>query len=397
MLLPYSIDYEQKRDPWITLSLLAVNALVFIGGLFLTQNTLELIFYRFGFVPQQVNPVTLITYMFLHAGWLHILGNMYYIWMFGRAVEDRMGPVKFFVFYLCCGIVAMAVHLMVTRPEVTDLPCIGASGAVSGILGAFLAMHPTTKVSCIVLFMDMRPVGATPIHAWFVLGIWFLLQLIMHAAMGASTGAQQVAYAAHIGGFLFGWLSVGGVGILREIKRDWGAIQWSANLKKAAREISAGRQPDPELADDLIVRKMLFLKNGAEPDNEQRLGQWIHNLDERADAAVIASLGLRAHGKQGQLNAHHLCRVARCLAKLGQMNASLSLLMERLQSADDKEAQALYFELGHFLLERLKDKATAQVCYEQAIALDHDKNITSSARYKLREIDKDMYFPEMEP
>ncbi len=140
--------------------------------------------------------------MFLHAGWLHLLGNMWYLWIFGDNVEDRMGRIGFLAFYLLCGASASLIHIVFNLNS--RIPSVGASGAIAGVLGAYLLSYPFARVLTLVPFLIIWPVVELP--ALIVLGSWFLIQLLNGwAAIAVSTQTTGgVAWWAHIGGFVTG-------------------------------------------------------------------------------------------------------------------------------------------------------------------------------------------------
>lgn len=145
--------------------------------------------------------LTILTSMFLHGSLGHILGNMLYLGIFGDNVEDRMGPLRFFIFYVLMGTAASATQVLASALSGEGLltPMIGASGAISGVMGAYMVLFPRNRVY--ILTFGFYPM---PVSAWFALGIWFLMQLISASAAGPA--GSGVAYAAHIGGFVAGWL-----------------------------------------------------------------------------------------------------------------------------------------------------------------------------------------------
>jgi membrane associated rhomboid family serine protease len=145
-------------------------------------------------------PLSVLWSMFLHAGWLHLLGNMLFLVVFGNNIEDRMGKLRYLIFYLACGYAA-AYGFAVANSGSTE-PLIGASGAISGILGAYLVLYPRARVWSLVPFLFFLPLR---IPAWIVLGLWFLLQW-MYSAGITTAGAGSVAYLAHVFGFLAGVL-----------------------------------------------------------------------------------------------------------------------------------------------------------------------------------------------
>jgi membrane associated rhomboid family serine protease len=147
-------------------------------------------------------PHTLLTSLFLHGGWLHVGGNMLYLWIFGDNVEDRLGRIRFLVFYLLCGVAASGVHIL-ANPHST-VPTIGASGAIAGVLGAYLLLYPGARVLTLIPLGFYLQVVQLP--AFFFLGFWFLIQFISGAASLAARGggAGGIAWWAHIGGFAAG-------------------------------------------------------------------------------------------------------------------------------------------------------------------------------------------------
>jgi len=185
--------------------LVAANALVFLLELGLSKPELQELFYRFGFVPKffWADPLghayTLFTSMFLHGGFAHILGNMWFLWVFGDNVEDRLGSGRFLLFYLLGGAAAaLAQGLM--DPGSTQ-PMIGASGAVSAVLGAYYKLFPKAPVLTMVLLFFYPVFFYLP--AWFYLGYWAFLQFIE-----ALMGVPGIAFWAHLGGFLYGVFAV---------------------------------------------------------------------------------------------------------------------------------------------------------------------------------------------
>ncbi len=211
-MIPIRDDNPTERLPIITVGLIIINIMVFIYQLSLGKGAVDFI-YNYGMVPYFVhNPqaaaghiyfppeLTLITSMFLHGGFLHIIGNMLYFWIFGNNIEDELGHIPFLMFYLICGLAAGFAQLA-ANPN-SQLPTIGASGAIAGVLGAYLIRFPHTRVLTLLwLGFFVRLVY---IPAVFVLGFWFILQLLFALpSIGAGQGGG-IAYFAHIGGFVIG-------------------------------------------------------------------------------------------------------------------------------------------------------------------------------------------------
>ncbi len=156
---------------------------------------------------EPVNALTPIISMFLHGGWVHLLGNMLFLWVFGDDIEDSMGPGRFLAFYLLCGVVAAAAHIAVD--PASPVPTVGASGAISGIMGAYLLLYPKVRVRMLFIFIVFFKV--LPIPAWLVLLWWFLVQVLAGVPQLSSVRpdvSSGVAVWAHIGGFLAGVLLI---------------------------------------------------------------------------------------------------------------------------------------------------------------------------------------------
>ncbi|HLA39611.1 MAG TPA: rhomboid family intramembrane serine protease [Candidatus Glassbacteria bacterium] len=214
-MIPFKDNVPTRRPPVMTVLLIAVNCLVFIYQQTLPHDLQVDLVYLLGAVPARLadfqswffpgvhNPaVSLVSSMFMHGGWLHLGGNMLYLWIFGNNVEDSMGRLRFLVFYLFCGCVAAAAQVA-SAPEST-VPMVGASGAVSGVLGAYLILHPFARVHTLIFIFFFIRVVELP--AILVLGVWFMLQIFN--SLAAPQGASGVAWLAHVGGFVSGLLLI---------------------------------------------------------------------------------------------------------------------------------------------------------------------------------------------
>jgi membrane associated rhomboid family serine protease len=220
-MIPLRDDNPIRSRPVVTVALIVLCTLVFFWQLSLSANGQQQAAYLFGLIPAvlfgnaqlegQWIPAgaTIITSMFLHGGWLHLIGNMLYLWIFGDNIEDRLGRGRFVVFYLVCGVVA-ALGQGVADPR-SEVPMIGASGAISGVLGAYLVLYPRAKV--LVLLPLLIFVTTVRVPALVVLGIWFAGQLLSSLVAAPGSGGG-VAFAAHVGGF------VAGVVLIRLFLRD---------------------------------------------------------------------------------------------------------------------------------------------------------------------------------
>lgn len=193
--IPYKDENPSRKFPIVTVTLIVLNVAIFIWSL----SNFDAIITQYGFTPVQFSFLTIITSMFLHGGIEHILGNMWYLWIFGDNVEDRFGRIKYSAFYISAGIFAGLVHF-VSDPA-SAIPAIGASGAISGVLGAYIAVFPKVKVKSIGPFYQPFETSA-----WVIIGLWFVLQLILGVVSLFGTESGGIAFFAHIGGFIFGWM-----------------------------------------------------------------------------------------------------------------------------------------------------------------------------------------------
>lgn len=211
MLLPIRDDNPTIRPSFVTVALIVVCAMVSLYQLTLTERQEQVFALGFGMIPAvlfgmrelsasipSVDPwLSVITSMFLHGGLMHLAGNMVYLWVFGNNIEDSMGHVRFVVFYLVCGAVAALTQAFV-EPD-SSIPMIGASGAVSGVLGAYLVLHPHARITVLFFYGLITTVN---LPAMAVLGWWIVVQVVN--VLLAEPGQGGVAWYAHIGGFVAG-------------------------------------------------------------------------------------------------------------------------------------------------------------------------------------------------
>ena len=205
-MIPLRSSERTYSTPVVTLALIAVNLVLFIYEVSLPEDELNRLIRLHGIVPDRFHFSMLLTSMFLHGGWMHVLGNMWFLWIFGKGIEDLLGHARFLIFYLACGVVAGLLHLL-TNPY-SPVPTIGASGAIAGVMGAYLIKFPRASiVTLIFIFVFFTTVD---IPAAFLLIYWFLIQFF--SGIG-SVGESQishgdVAWFAHVGGFVAGMLLV---------------------------------------------------------------------------------------------------------------------------------------------------------------------------------------------
>ena len=200
-MIPLGDDSRRlRRFPLVTITIIIANVLVF----FLELTGGEAFVKQWSVIPADIaagrHLITLVTAMFMHAGWLHIIGNMVFLWAFGPEIEDAMSRPRYLVFYLLSGLAASIAQIALM--PASTVPNLGASGAIAGVMGAFLITYPRDQIRTLILFGWFTQITVIP--AALLIGLWFLTQLFSELGAVAKMQTGGVAYAAHVGGFIFG-------------------------------------------------------------------------------------------------------------------------------------------------------------------------------------------------
>ena len=254
-MIPLRDTTPTRNYPIVNTILIGINVAIFLVQL--TQGTeWNRFVYTYGLVPARYSipqysayfntyqqALSFVSYMFLHGGLIHLLGNMWSLYIFGDNVEDRLGPVRYLFFYLLCGIASGVSHLLLNLNS--NLPTIGASGAIAGVMGAYFILHPRSKILTLIPILFIPYFIEIP--AYFFLGIWFLLQFINAAVSQGQTGG--VAWWAHIGGFVFGIIFLKSLLVLPETAPQTKIRRVIARKKTPRLQVirPAGLGPDPHL------------------------------------------------------------------------------------------------------------------------------------------------------
>jgi len=216
-MIPIRDDVPRSSTPYVTYFLIAANVLVFLFELLLGGRSRAAFIYQFGIVPLRIDQgvfghapldaalVSIFTSMFLHASWLHLIANMWVLWIFGDNIEDQLGHFKYLLFYVTCGIGAAALHVLLNWGS--PIPTVGASGAIAGVMGAYLLLYPRARVTTF-----LPPFFLFPLPAWVVLGYWIVVQFFSGAATSLvyarQGGSGGIAFWAHVGGFVVGMILI---------------------------------------------------------------------------------------------------------------------------------------------------------------------------------------------
>jgi membrane associated rhomboid family serine protease len=212
-MIPLRDVIPSRTTPWITYLLIALNVLVFFFELSLDSKDVAEFIFAFGLVPAEFNWVNVITAMFVHGGWIHLGGNLLSLWIFGDNIEDRMGHVRYLVFYLLAGVVGNLAQ--VAAIPNSSVPLVGASGAIAGVMGAYLVLFPYSRILVMIFLFVFIDVVEIP--AVFFLAFWFFMQLLSGVGQLAKVPGANVGFWAHVGGFLTGVI---GVWIFRKPERQ---------------------------------------------------------------------------------------------------------------------------------------------------------------------------------
>ncbi|MEM9578274.1 MAG: rhomboid family intramembrane serine protease [Pseudomonadota bacterium] len=218
-MFPIRDHNPSGRTPYVTYALMAANIGIFLSyfGMMEDVRAMNTLWLNWAMIPARLSAgdgfFTLVSSMFLHGGILHLAGNMLFLWIFGDNVEDRLGHIRYLLFYVACGVLA-ALSQYIVDPS-SGVPMVGASGAIAGVMGGYLLLFPKAKVDILIIIIVIFKV--LPIPAWIMLAIWFAMQFV--GGVGSSTTEAGVAYWAHAGGFIAGlvlivplWLRLGGPG-----------------------------------------------------------------------------------------------------------------------------------------------------------------------------------------
>ncbi|SFT62609.1 rhomboid family intramembrane serine protease [Sedimentitalea nanhaiensis] len=222
-MFPIRDHNPSGRTPYVVYALVAANVMIFLSQLGTMQDNYALsrLYFDYAIIPARISNgegfMTLVSSMFLHGGWMHLAGNMLFLWIFGDNLEDEMGHLPFLAFYFACGLGAGLVHVLAAPGSM--IPTVGASGAIAGVMGGYLLLYPQARVDVILILIVFFRIF--PIPAWIVLAVWFAMQFI--GGLGANPDTGGVAYWAHAGGFLVGlaltlplWLRLGAQGFWRQ-------------------------------------------------------------------------------------------------------------------------------------------------------------------------------------
>lgn len=289
MFIPYRIEadeYDQLGSPWLTYAIIAVCMTIYLLIVnFCDEFQQEDIFYRFGCTPVEFKWWTTLSCTLLHGGMLHLMGNMYFLWIYGPLCEKVLGKIKFLLLYVIGAAVSAGGHVLTVPELYDDIPCVGASGAISAVLGAFLVLFPGVRIKFLV-YTVLFP-RALPTHgpAWLVLGCWFIVQLL--SGLQLLGGATEVAFWAHIFGFAAG-------AVIGSACLYFYSSRRSRRLNAGLRMLEEGVELDEEYMRELDREKLVdsvLMDALAQPDElrafDQLADEWRQARTDGDDGKII--------------------------------------------------------------------------------------------------------------
>lgn len=400
MLLPVRIETEIEKLPIFTYLIIGANAAIFLSMRLLPASALEMAYYDYGFIPDRIDALSMLTSLFVHAGWLHIVGNMYFLWLFGRAVEQRLNRVLYVILYFSSGAAGSFLHAGLTPAYMTDIPCIGASGAISGVLGAYMILYPWEEVYCIYFSFTMRYATSITLSSVWVLGSWFVLQFANALWFTPETAEATVAFWAHIGGFAFGGLVAAvlkySTAFARMLRRrsvvialeEYSDLLHKGRADEAEERLKAALKAAPSNA--LVLGELGRVELGR--NNHSRARKLLRlslkkALKQKDDAkAVAAYFALVAAQESPPSNSQRLV-IGRRFARLKKYGHALGIMSGAFKpDAEMRGLDMLLYEIAEIFAGPLKDGGRAEAAYSLLRRLFPHSPRSLDAEYQLRKL-----------
>lgn len=392
-MIPIGDDTPTRKIPVVTWSLLLVNVAIFAICRAPGQESFDATLRAWGFTPARFGVMTLFTSMFLHANILHLVGNMLYLWIFGDNVEDILGRAGFLIYYFATGLAATLVHFAFN--SASTIPTVGASGAISGVLGAYIVLFPGSRIKVIWLwywYVRFFKIGA----GWFI-GLYFLMQFVLATIAKGHLGG--VAYWAHLGGFATGLAATLVLVSLRTIELPWRAPPRKRMPPGGAGEGPAGRLEFEDRAtlrqigDGTVVASRAVDSAKLSGDASERIRQILSEISAGgADRAVeLARLELRIPKKRAA-DPWQLARVADAFFQNGVHPIALHVYRDVLRRVDPEDTRIpeIKFRAGVIAARHVRELDIAREFLADAAKRHEDPKRRASAEHELRRIDANL-------
>ena len=369
-LWPIRDEFGIKRIPFVNYTIIVVNVLIFF--LFGFRESYQYIVNEYGFIPARFSWLSVFTSMFLHGGLMHLIGNMWYLYLMGDNLEDRWGHLQYLIFYLFSGIIAALFYGAFTYGDAREIPSIGASGAISGILGAYVVLFPKSRITFWYYFFVFFRIysGTFDIFAWFWISFWFVQQF---AGMltGINSGATAgIAFGAHVGGFLAGLA-------IAFMTKSYQKMRYIKNISAGCTALSA-------ISGELPLRIIPFDEQIKVYNTEKEIARLIENNDER-EAAILYGEALRKY-VDISIPLSYEYKFAEILQNL-KLNEEAICAYKRFIRKNPFSALAdnALYNLGKIYLEK-GEKEKAKECFRQIVLFYPYSEIYDAARYALENI-----------
>lgn len=378
--IPYGTTRRMRRWPYATAILLGANVLVYLWSLAVGSDAFANVEWRYGFVPERWSALTLFTHQYLHAGLLHLVGNMIFLLVFGGLVEDALGPLPMLVFYSAGGVAAALMQWGMTAAAHgrLNVPMVGASGAIAALLGISALRFYAYQVK--IWWLAVLPFGLAPrvysgafaINSWFAIGTWVLMQLVPALYWLARPVSEGVAYWAHLGGLGFGVLLALPLGAVASGRRDHVLEEAEVAPIAHAHQVARLVQHEPDNEDALVLAargdwKMDRLEEAAQA--YQRAVAVAIRKGKRAKAADIA-LEMFTHIPEAMLDADSLYQVGCLMEEISSPERAVQAYCAMVaRHRDHRLADLAAYRCGRICLDKLGDPGEAAVWFQRVIDL----------------------------
>lgn len=370
---PIRDEFGIKRFPLVNYLIIFINVIIYLAFGF--QSSYQEIVNTFGFIPSRFSWHTIFTSMFLHGSLMHLIGNMWYLYIMGDNLEDRWGHLQYLVFYLLSGIIAALFYSAFTMGTARDIPSIGASGAISGVLGAYIILFPRSRITFwYYYFLFFRIYSGTfELFAWFWISLWFIQQIFGMLTNMHSTATAGVAFGAHVGGFLAGLC-------IAFLTRGFQKARYIRN-------VCAGRNALSMIAGEKIPKIIPFEQQVELYNTEKEIQRLIDQKDER-EAAILYGKTLEKFSDVSIPSSYEY-RFAEILQNTGLLDDAIRAYQRFVRDYPFSNlADNALFNLGKIYLEK-GEKDKAKECFRQIVLFYPYSELYEPAKYSLENILED--------
>ncbi|MCX7705990.1 MAG: rhomboid family intramembrane serine protease [bacterium] len=370
---PIRDEFGIKKIPFINYAIILVNVFAFFT--FGLQTSYQEIVNAYGFIPSRFSWLTIFTSMFLHGSLMHLIGNMWYLYLMGDNLEDRWGHFQYLIFYLFSGVIAALFYGVLTTGTTRDIPSIGASGAISGVLGAYVILFPKSRVTFwYYLFAFFRIYSGTfDLFAWFWISLWFIQQLVGMFMNMNSSATAGIAFGAHVGGFLAGLL-------IAFLTRSFQRARYFRN-------VCAGRNALYQISGEITPRIIPFEQQVELYNTEREIQRLINEGNER-EAAILYGEALERF-PEISIPPSYEYRFAEILQDMGLSDYAIRAYKKFIRkNAFSHLADNALYNLGKIYL-RKNEKERAAQCFKQIVFFYPYSEIYDEAMYALSTMQKE--------